>query len=418
MAITMDRTIYSHDLRRNFKALWAVSFFRCLMFLMPLFIPWCTSLGLSFAEIMITQSVFAAAMFVFEVPSGYLADRWGRKPVIVAGVAFGAVGFTGFLFADSFWDICFIEVLLAIGFSLTSGADLALLYDSHHELEAIDDSYKVNSDVVVSRYSMASTFGEGVGAGLASVLFWYSMDWVIWAQVITGWVALGCALLLVEPQLHQESDQHTQAVPSPLSLRYTLHQLFGRCGYLRVSIALFVLLSSGTYLMVWMLQGHWQAMEVPLEWFGGLWMLKGLAITGVAWLVSHWVERWGHRSAPIVGAGLALMAFGFMATESMALIIFTIVCLAGSRAMTMVTMRDLMNQEFERSFRATANSVVSLVFRSTAMVILPVMGWMMDVSGMAATIAGLAFGYGVLALVLIMIWLKLDNRRWEASVVQ
>ena len=51
--------------------------------------------GATAAEIGMTLSAFAAARLLLNVPCGMLADRHGRRPLMVAGPAITAIGMLG-----------------------------------------------------------------------------------------------------------------------------------------------------------------------------------------------------------------------------------------------------------------------------------------------------------------------------------
>ena len=52
---------------------------------MPIAVPFFQSKGLSMQEVFSLQALFAVAVLAMEVPSGYLADRLGRKPTLIIG---------------------------------------------------------------------------------------------------------------------------------------------------------------------------------------------------------------------------------------------------------------------------------------------------------------------------------------------
>ena len=69
-----------------------------------------------------------------EVPSGYLADRYGRVAVLRAGGVFWSLSWLLLLGVDDFAGLVVFELLGGLGAALLSGADLALLFDTEREL--------------------------------------------------------------------------------------------------------------------------------------------------------------------------------------------------------------------------------------------------------------------------------------------
>ena len=51
---------------------------------------------MSLADIMILQALFGVAVVVFEFPSGYLADRIGRRRSLLIGASLSIVGWLAY----------------------------------------------------------------------------------------------------------------------------------------------------------------------------------------------------------------------------------------------------------------------------------------------------------------------------------
>ena len=120
----------NRSLQNNIRTIYVLGFFHAFMVVIPVFVPLLQGYGLSMSQVLQTQALFALTIAICEVPSGYIADLWGRRNAILVGSAINGLGFFSLLWADSFVDFLIYEALLGIGFSLISGADLALLYDT------------------------------------------------------------------------------------------------------------------------------------------------------------------------------------------------------------------------------------------------------------------------------------------------
>ncbi len=174
-------------LHRNISNIFIMSFFQSAMIVTAVFVPLMQRHGLSMTEVLQTQSWFALVVAFSEVPSGYLADVWGRKNTITAGAFLCVIAFLYLIIADSFFDFLVYEFIIAIGISLNSGADLALLYDSQGLLNKTDNTKNhLDSNRHISRLVSIEGLGGGAAALLASVLTMLSLDWVLWAQALIG----------------------------------------------------------------------------------------------------------------------------------------------------------------------------------------------------------------------------------------
>ena len=64
----------------NIKLLISLSFFKQLMFAMPVIVILLQNrAGLSFGDYIITESIYALTILLFEMPAGRLSDLWNRK---------------------------------------------------------------------------------------------------------------------------------------------------------------------------------------------------------------------------------------------------------------------------------------------------------------------------------------------------
>src|SRR5919204_3407450 len=59
--------------------------------------------GATMAELGLMASAFLLGQFVFQLPGGWASDRWGRKPLLVLGVAVAGVVTFMFLLSDHPW---------------------------------------------------------------------------------------------------------------------------------------------------------------------------------------------------------------------------------------------------------------------------------------------------------------------------
>ena len=90
--------------------------------------------GLSNLEAFAANSFFTAGMVLFEVPTGVVADTWGRRTSYLLGtITLAASTFLYFLLwqmTAPFWLWAIVSVLLGLGFTFFSGAVEAWLVDA------------------------------------------------------------------------------------------------------------------------------------------------------------------------------------------------------------------------------------------------------------------------------------------------
>lgn len=103
---------------------------RSFMVIMPVVTLYFQELGLSIRDIFVLQVIFSVAIVVFEVPSGYFADVFGRRYSLIIGTISATAGFFFYYLAGGFWGLAWAEIVLAGSVAFISGADSAFLYDT------------------------------------------------------------------------------------------------------------------------------------------------------------------------------------------------------------------------------------------------------------------------------------------------
>jgi MFS family permease len=91
--------------------------------------------GLSLSQIFYLSIVWAVTNLLFEIPSSYMADKWGRKKTLFVGAASFLFYWVVLLVGASFWVFAFAIFLYAFSFACFSGTDDALLYDTKKEFD-------------------------------------------------------------------------------------------------------------------------------------------------------------------------------------------------------------------------------------------------------------------------------------------
>ena len=127
------------------------------MVAMPIIVLFFQEHGLTLTEIMLLQSIYSLSVAFFEIPSGYMADLFGRRHTIILGTIFSFIGYLVFSFYDGFYVFALAQVLIGIGGSLMSGSDSALLYDTLIELKEKDTYTRVEGiSYAVGNFSEAT----------------------------------------------------------------------------------------------------------------------------------------------------------------------------------------------------------------------------------------------------------------------
>ena len=124
--------------------------------------------GLSIFEVFVANATFTAAMALFEVPTGVVADTRGRRASFLlseATLAIGTLAYVGVAAIDGgLLLFCLAGVILGLGFTFYSGAVEAWLVDAlkatgyQHELDGVF----ARAGVVAGVATLVGTVGGGL----------------------------------------------------------------------------------------------------------------------------------------------------------------------------------------------------------------------------------------------------------------
>ena len=370
------------QLEKNVNRTLAVGFFQVMLVIMPVAVPFFQSKGLTMQEVFSLQALFGLVVLLTEVPSGYLADVFGRRNTLVLGALFSALGHTCLLGADGFWTLAIFEICLGVSHSLISGADLALLYDTELAL----GRSKAEQRQVVGRLYGVRTFSEACAGVLCTVVILVAgFKELVWLQVVLGWVPMLLVLRLIEPPGERlASDDHLG------NMTRICVYLFTHSAVLRLVVLALSIWSLTTFYAVWLLQKLWEMQGIELAHFGWLW--AGLT------LLASISGRWAHRFEALVGPRGVLLfiglapVLGYLGMEAWGVVggLIASSTFFLARGFGLVLLRDALNVRVPSEFRATANSLTSFGFRGAFVLTGPLVGYVFDLWGMTVTLALLA----------------------------
>ena len=396
------------SLQNNIRNLYLLGFFNSFMVVNPVFVPLLQGHGLSMNEVLQTQALFALTIALFEVPSGYIADIWGRRQAILLGAAFFALGFLCLLQADSFVDYLVYEVILGLGFSLISGADLALLYDTELYLQEQEIGGGAGAGKSLSRLISVEAAASGIAGIVASVLLLWSLDAVVVAQAIIGLVPLVLAFALVEVPRPIITVSHRENARSIMHLL-----LFGKPVVLWTAFAIATFGLLAVYVF-WIYQKYWEFQGVPIDWYGYIWAAFALTISVSARYASVLEQRLGtHRVLCLIGVLPVVGLVGMILGAGWIGVMFGF-ALQISRGLSMSLFYEALNRRVPGNYRATVNSLVSLAVRAIFIGTGPLLGFALDSLGVTSTLLVLLVVFTPLIAV-VLIPLVIRIRREEAS---
>jgi MFS family permease len=156
--------------------------------------------GFSLVELGTLEGIYHITSFLMEVPTGAIADLWGRKLSRILGRIVAIISVAIMFFSTSFLLQAIGFMLTALGNNLESGAGDALVYDSML-LDGKQDSYIEVAGKQELFYQTASIASFIAGGYLAV----HSYKGVFFLTMLFSALAAIFALLFIEPQIERVS---------------------------------------------------------------------------------------------------------------------------------------------------------------------------------------------------------------------
>ncbi len=238
--------------------------------------------GLDLFEIYVLQASFAIAIAILEVPTGMVADRMGKRLSLLASSIVLIVGIIYYAIATSFWAFFVAEVIIALGASLRSGADSALLYDTLAKLERKEDYTKLEGQshsIQLIAFAISSLLGGVIGS--------YSLALAIWATLLGPILGFFISLGFTEVNEVEKHDSFASSLKSynsliSQSLRFiSRHKLV-----LWLLVYWSIFLGSATWFL-WLYQPYMKWSGLPIWAFG----IAFASFNIIAAVASHFAYR-------------------------------------------------------------------------------------------------------------------------------
>ena len=353
---------------KNIIRLYLVKISKWFNLVMPVVVLFYQDNGMGMHEIFVLKSIYSVAIVAMEIPSGWMADIWGRKKTLIFGSILGSAGFLMYSFSYGFWAFVLAEVILGIGYSFVSGADSAMLFDSLKAAKKTDE-YVKQEGRITSAGNFAEAFAGIAGGFLAAI----SLRTPFYFQLVVAALAIPASLTLLEPKFHSSEHIHSikKLVRNIKNTLTTNHNL-------RISILLSAVTGTATLTFAWLVQPFFKAVDLPVEMFGIFWTALNLTV-GVSSAFAHKVEMFLGKRRSILFI-IVLLSLGYFLSGVFItfwgiafLFLFYLV-----RGVATPVLKNYINQYTASEIRATMLSVRNFVIRITFAVIGPLLGWITD----------------------------------------
>jgi len=342
------------------------------------FIPYAFSIGLNLTQVGIIFSALALSSLIFEIPTGAIADIFGRKFSVVLGYVLMGTIFTALFFTTNFYWIIVLFFLLGISNTLQSGASDAWIVDLvkiHKKGHLVQDYYNkqtilLNGGAIIS----------GIIGALLVKQFGLQIIWL--ATGFSYFIGVGLLLFGKEyfVRKKQSVKEHTKELINHTknSLNYSRkHKVISMLLLITIITSISFMFSSYT---------NWFAMFSQLgfkdHWFGYLESVVAFFGMLVPLLNKKLVKKFGERKSFVISLSLICLTLLsiFIFKNLVMLVIFFIIY--SSLLWFYGPLRSAYFQRFiPNKMRATIGSLNQMIRSLIYIIILPLIGFMADKIG-------------------------------------
>ncbi|MDP4184687.1 MAG: MFS transporter [Bacteroidota bacterium] len=378
------------NIEANIFKLYVIKVSKWFTLVMPIVVLFYQKHGLSMQDIFLLKSVYSIGIVAFEIPSGYMADVWGRKKTLVLGSFLCTVGFMIYCVNGVLAGFFIAEFILGVGQSFISGSDSALLYDTLKYKEREQD-YVKEEGIITSIGNFSEAFAGILGGLLATV----SLQTPYYVQVVIAGLAIPASLTLIEPPIEGKK------LPSLRNILNIVKMSLFTEKDLRISLLFSSLIGAATLTFAWFVQPFLQQAGLPLALFGLMWTLLNLT--------AGFSSIFAHKAGKRLNAKLTYLLV-LAATSILYFITSQTICLWGIatlfvfyiiRGSAHPIMKDYIHQNASSEVRATVLSLRDMTIRIFFALLGPLVGWLSDAFSLKTALAISSLVFLVVGLIII-----------------
>ena len=379
------------DIKSNPKKYFWLKVFIHIGLMQPVLTLFFLSRGLNYLQIFSLFATIVIAMLLFEVPTGIIGDKFGRKTSIICGIIGLIITSILLIFANSYLLFLVVYFLSGVTYTFLSGSDEALIYDGLKQTRKQKQMKKVWAKITSAQF-LPLIFVTPFAAYIAKDLLESQFIMLIAGHAIFSLFALIVAFTLVEPKI--KSGPHEIRSPKKLFLSAVKH-IKKSPALVRLFMNKTLIIIPGFHIFFLLWQPYFQNSGIPVAYFGIIMSVGSL----VLFLLLRNMEIFKpSKSFLFYTALLPMLAFGvaslFTGIVAALVFYFTIRIVVWIRE---PIFSQFMNDHIESHNRATVLSSLSMIDSFFDVVIFLSAGYITSIS----LSLSFAFSAGVMLIALV-----------------
>lgn len=387
-------------LQRNIFLLGIFSFFQYFAFWQPIKQLYLYSIGADEAALGIGIAIWTISQFVFEMPSGYVSDRFGKKRALYIGQIARLAAFITIVAIPTVPSYYFGLFLLGVSAAFVSGTDKALLYDTLVDLKR-EKEYTKLSGRMNGLAIVGLTLSGFIALPIASLGYDYSYLLSIVPQIFV----VGAIIFMYVPKRHVSELLHNPA----RDMLTAIKQAMGTR-----TLQLLVLLAATMQLVKQVNMDFGQAFLYAFissaATVSFLWVMGGVA-RSISNFIAHYISKYRWTLVFLTFVLFLGMTFG---PHWLAPWLYVLMLLPAS--VVIIEAEEAVQKAASSHLRATTLSGMNMFITLVETIPIIALGWLMSTRGpiygfQVASVVLALFAFGVYLVTLLyrrqMPWAKI-----------
>ena len=386
-------------LQRNIRFYYIYAFFAMFQLWAPIWVLFLLDRGFSLTEVTVLDMASFVIIALAEMPTGAVADRWGRKVSLGLGTALLPVSVVIFGLSHSFLLVLVSYLFWSIAFTLTSGADIAFLYDSIKGLGREAEFQRILGRVIaVGQVALAAS------AVLGGLLGSIDLALPVFVTAVALVPAFGAVMLFTEP------GEEGAVRPTYLSNVRDTVKSAARVPPLRYVLAYAAFFGAAMFVVQVFFQPYLKERDIPVAAFGAMYMVFTLATVFGALLAHRLTSTLGERATfllmPMVAA-VSLALLGLFQSIATFILLLAVNLVYGASSPLLA---DFINRYTPTERRATMLSLRALLASLVLAPLEPGLGYIADRHRLRSGFFSLAAALALPIAVVLALWSRFERR--------
>jgi MFS family permease len=352
--------------------------FASLSFSSPIFVLFLQGNGLSMSQVMALQAIYTLTSVAFLVFAGSIADRFGRRNVMVLSAIVCFFGWVVYSLGHTFLQFAVAEVILGLYLALWESSFSAWLFDTLKEQGKEKEYKRVYGNCFALLFVSVGTAAL-FGSFLAG--HFHNLRLPMIATAIPVGISIFFALSLKEPKYRKEHKPYFDHILQTVKYCWAHRKI-------RNLIFIGTLVYSVLFSVFFLYQPYYKSAGIPIVLFGVLYFCVELMGATGARLAGKLEGILSEKGLLLFAIFVSAAGLAFMALNPLAGIIATF-ALSLVFGLLEPAVTDYINQDTESHHRATVIAVYGTVYGITSSIILYATGLIVDHFGMQVALISL-----------------------------